>query len=256
MNAQNQISSGVPLDGRDRRRLVEIVEVAAKLGAPGAVLGVWPRGVYLFAADDLQSPAWWFDGAFRWRRARTQSSHALIAPPAEIAYALSRAGGPRVRVGFGKDRAWFLGPRGVAEVLGRVISLKDDAALVSAYEQGPIFAIVQFVTDELKSAARDASARGILELRLVRGPGVDPKWEAYAVNEGERTPLQTKAVMEPERDVMGRYDATILNTILLLRMGKYLGITFTGSPESPALFADWMELDTGLLVKFLVRPLG
>jgi hypothetical protein len=255
MSTQNQVSRGVPLDGRDRRRLVEIVEVAAQLGAPGAVLGVWPRGAYLFAADDLRSPAWWFDGAFRWRRVRTRSSRALIAPPAEIAYALSRAGGPRVRVGFGKDCVRFLGPDGVAEVPGRVVSPRDDAALISAYEHGPIFAIVQFIADELKSAVRDVGARGILELRLVRGPGVDSKWEAYAVNGGERIPLQTKAVMEPERDTMGRYNAAILNTMLSLRE-KYLGIMFTGSPESPALFADWMELDTGLRVEFLVRPLG
>jgi len=254
MSVQKQVSRGVPLDGGDCWRLLKIAEVAAQLGVPDAVLGVWPYGVYLFAANDLASQSWWFSGALRWRRVHTQSRRALIAPPAEIAHALSRVGGPRVRVGFGKDRARFLGPDGAVEVRGRTAPSRDvDAILVRGRGYGPIFAIVEFVVDELRSAA--SGARGILELRIFRSPGADSKWEAYVVNGGSASPLQIKTLLEPERDIVGRYSAAVLGAVLSLRTEKHLGIMFTGSPESPALLARWGEPD-GIGVEFLMRPLG
>jgi len=258
MSVQNQISRGVPLNGGDYRRLVKMVDVATQLGAPDAILEVWPYGVYLFAADDLVSPVWWFGSAFRWRSRRTKSYHALIAPPTAIMNALNRAGGYHIRVKFGKDRVRFLGPDGAVEVPGRVVPLRDgDAIPVSAHNHGSIFAIVQFDLEPLRSAVSDAGAHGILELHLVRSLGADPNWEAYVVNEGgERVPLQVKAVMEPERDIVGRYRAATLNAMLSLRTQKYLGLMFTGSPESPTLYADWRELDIGVDVEFLMRPLS
>jgi len=244
------------LYGRDYWRLLKLVEAATQLGAPDAVLGVWPRGVYLFAADDLVSPSWWFDGAFGWRRMRTQSHRALVAPPAEIAYALSRVGG-NCRIEFRKDRVRFLSAAGAAEVTGRVVPTNNnDVIPASVYNHGPIFALVQFDVEQLRRAVSGAGARGIFELRLIHGLGVD-HWEAYAVNEGgERVPLQAKTVAEPEREIIGRYRAATLSTMLSLRTERYLGILFTGSPEVPTLFADWREIEMGIDIKFLIRPLS
>jgi hypothetical protein len=232
MSSQNMIVRGVPLEGGDCRRLLEIMEVAERLGAPEVALDVWHYGVDVVAADNLTSPKWQFITEFRWRRMHTQSHRAFITPPVAVVEALHDIDGDCTRIAFRKNSVLFINIKNVVEVRGRTIDMRG---------KGPIgiirlgMPIVLFYPDLTSLATLSA---GGIDVHLIHGEGGPQAYITNAV--GQTVPIRYDIITEFERNYVYHYDGNALNIALSIKpVRDYIIFDLMGSLESPILYMSW-----------------
>jgi len=269
MSAQNQeeLGRGPVLRPLECWSLIWAAEVAARLGAPEAVLMASRRGARLFSANDLWSPAWWISTTIR--RPEAAGGHAAIAPPAAIVRALRGACALRGRGGtllsYGAGAFHVVGPAAATEVHGRIIQFRAGSAIpVSEDEELDVDA------EDLAAEARlhylelagtvnamvaVTSPPRAVELRLVRSPGLLSEWWLEVAGDGLARRLPVEVRMLPERDaVVGRYPAAMLNALLSIPIWNDIAVEFAGPADLPALRVRWEERNRR--TEFQLAPLG
>jgi len=232
MSSQNTIVRGVPLEGGDCRRLLEIVEVVERLGAPEVALEVWHHGVDVTAADNFTSPNWQLTAEFRWRYRHTESHRAFIVSPVELAEALRNIG-YCTRIIFRKDGVHFVNTGKIVEVRGRTFNLKgQDRINILKLLDRPI---VLFYPDPALIARLNG---GRINVRLIHDE-INP--QAYITNAmGDIVPTNYDILTMFEHDYEYHYDGNILDTTLTIKpVRDFIILELMGSLESPMLRIGW-----------------
>jgi hypothetical protein len=239
---------------------MKAVWAAARLRAPDAVFMVSRRGIRLFTADDLMSPAWWFSVAVRDPAAAP--GRAVIAPAADFWGALRMTlwrgrGGNHITVGPGAVH--FESPAAAAEVRGGVVDFGVGAGIPvgegEELEVGDYYPLaVADVWSTLSADAAAVAARSdIVELRFTHEAD---GWWLEVGGDGEVRRAPARMLMLPPNDaVIGRYPAAVLAELLSLLELAEPTVELTEPPERPALRAGWEHSTTSRArVEFFVAP--
>ena len=246
--SQDVMGRGLSLNGWRYQRLVEVADVAARLGAPEAVLDALPYYIRFLTADDLGSPSWWLNVEVIRMGGRVRNRHAIVAPPAAIRDALRAVGAPvgrrHVRGLYEGDHVRFVGPEGEGVVYGRVVSLREDENVgvdPNRYD-GETIAAARVDINMFKRAVLN-SYGNYIELRVVREP--EAGWGVYVVDErGALARPRADAAASPKySQLVGRYPAAVLRALLSLQyytdVYKDIWVGFRGFADFPILRVEW-----------------